>query len=598
MGKYIGANGLQYLWEKIKAFFTQALTNYYMKSEIDALVSKPIEFERWYQPYSAKFTGSRSTNNGVKVESGTAKINTIYGVTFVWNQLFDAVGTTVTPVEDSTYLLQINGVRSIVVADANTANFVSTTETDMCINLRHLYGAENGATPFTIAQFEEFFPLPYYSYDAGRLINMAITSFTSQGTDKDGNVFYKAINLPITTMTGKLNGIGNSETIFSNGMGNAYGLPSSISNAYADSITKVGGVWKATQRTHFVTINLANVTWSNAGSYSSLYSATNAVMPIGTGNTSSINVVCDKFVSRRNAAGNFVKGYTAMYPGSVGNNTCFILCRDEPKVGTANFAYPKKTASVYVLDDEYQAMLNEVFPTNDGGTEIVYPSNGVAPVTTPVNVKIDYPIIDYEVKRICVENWGGNYIEGEITYAEAAGVTVSTTTGHFDYQFRGNTNIVRFNELKYFKGLTRFSRSDNATTGFFESCNNLTEITLPATTSTWVGRVFGNCSKLVTLAIDGTLITSDSVSFSDCFFNCNSLKNIVGNIHYIGQSINFQYCPLTVESATKIINCLSSNGSGKTCKLRNAMKTTYEEDDDFNAAVTTATAKGWSIAYA
>ena len=379
---------------------------------------EPIEFERFQRTYAAKFTGLRSTNNGVKVESGTAKINTIYGATFVWNQLFDTVGTTVTPVAGSTYLLQIDGVRSIVVADANTSAFVSTTSTDMCINLRHLYGAKNGAIPLTIAQFEELFPLPYYSYDAGRLMNMAITSFTSQGTDKDGNVFYKAINLPITTMTGKLNGTGNSVVVFPNGMGHAYGLASAATESYPDRIIKVDGVWKAVQQTHFVTINLANVTWANAGYNSSLYSATNAVMPIGTGDTSSINVVCDKFVSRRNAAGNFVKGYIAMYPGSAGNNTCFVLCRDEPKTGVANFAYPKKTASIYVLDDEYQAMLNEVFPTNDGGTEIVYPSNGVSPTTAPINFKIDYPVIDYATKKICVDNWGGNYVEGDNAVAD------------------------------------------------------------------------------------------------------------------------------------------------------------------------------------
>jgi len=603
-----------------------------------------IEFEKFYNTYGAKFIGSRSTNNGVKIESGTAKVNTIYGVTFVWNQLFDTVGTTVTPVDGCAYLLQIDGVRSIVVADANTSAFVSTTATDMCINLRHLYGAENGATPFTIAQFEEFFPLPYYSYDAGRLINMAITSFTSQGTDKDGNVFYKAINLPITTMTGKLNGIGNSETIFSNGMGNAYGLPSSISNAYADSITKVGGVWKATQRTHFVTINLANVTWSNAGYNSSLYSATSSVMPIGTGDTSSINVVCDKFVSRRNAAGNFVKGYTAMYPGSAGNNTFFVLCRDEPKTGVANFAYPKKTASTYVLDDEYQAMLNEVFATNDGGTEIVYPSNGVAPTTTPAYFKIDYPIVDYTTKKVCVDNWGGNYVEGEITRSEAKAVTSLAS------KFYGRTGVISFDELKYFTSITSlFDRTASSQQrGQFYNCTGLTKVTLPAAPISNLGGAFRGCTALTSVDLSpitytgainctdafsisgsnmltikfpsswscssmqrcfqyntklttidfGTADFSSCSSFATAFLQCSALTTILGTISGINVSIDVSPCPLTTASALILVNGLSSTGSGKTLTLKASKQATYEADADFNAAVIAATANGWTIAYA
>jgi hypothetical protein len=76
----------------------------------------------------------------------------------------------------------------------------------MCINLRHLYGANPNNFPLTIAQFEEFFPLSYYAYEPGRIINMAITSFSSTGTHKDGTTFESVVNLPITTMTGKLDG--------------------------------------------------------------------------------------------------------------------------------------------------------------------------------------------------------------------------------------------------------------------------------------------------------------------------------------------------------------------------------------------------------
>ena len=79
------------------------------------------------------------------------------------------------------------------------------------------------------------------------------------------------------------------------------------------------------------------------------------------------------------------------------------------------------------------------------------------------------PIIsfaDAKVKALCVANWDTNN-DGELDEAEAAAVTDLGTV------FKGNTEITSFNELQYFTGLTNIE--DYA----FQSCYNLTSITIP-----------------------------------------------------------------------------------------------------------------------
>ena len=82
---------------------------------------------------------------------------------------------------------------------------------------------------------------------------------------------------------------------------------------------------------------------------------------------------------------------------------------------------------------------------------------------------------DQEVKRICVENWGDGFIQGEITEYEAAQVTTLNSA------FYNNTTITKFNELRYFTGLTSLYRSGSSdnSLGQFYGCTNLTEITIP-----------------------------------------------------------------------------------------------------------------------
>lgn len=80
------------------------------------------------------------------------------------------------------------------------------------------------------------------------------------------------------------------------------------------------------------------------------------------------------------------------------------------------------------------------------------------------NTGPDYiKFVDPIVAQICAENWG----DGKgITYAQAAAVTTLGT------KFRGNTEIVSFNEFQYFTNIKSLKSE-------FFSCSNLTEIEIP-----------------------------------------------------------------------------------------------------------------------
>ena len=79
---------------------------------------------------------------------------------------------------------------------------------------------------------------------------------------------------------------------------------------------------------------------------------------------------------------------------------------------------------------------------------------------------------DATVKQICVTNWGGGTIAGEITPTEASQVT------SLNGVFRSNTTITKFNEFRYFTGITTFTHpSSNPEQGEFYGCTALEEIT-------------------------------------------------------------------------------------------------------------------------
>ena len=171
---------------------------------------------------------------------------------------------------------------------------------------------------------------------------------------------------------------------------------------------------------------------------------------------------------------------------------------------------------------------------------------------------------DPEVKRICVENFGGvsgitNSVfgtvgipgkAGEVSYEQILAVTNLKTV------FSGNKIIRKFNELLYFTNVVNLNQRE------FEGCLQLEEITLPnyIISSALIftncknlrklrtpyglrlfncSYIFQNCNSLETLDV-----TNWDVSGCDSLFNmfngCSSLKNIDVSNWNVSRGIDFK----------------------------------------------------------
>lgn len=162
---------------------------------------------------------------------------------------------------------------------------------------------------------------------------------------------------------------------------------------------------------------------------------------------------------------------------------------------------------------------------------------------------------DLNVKAICCKNWDTNH-DGGLSYSEAA--AVSSIDGVFsNSSSEGNPNIIAFNELKYFTGITTIPAYA------FYKCSNLWKITLPDTISSIGQYAFWQCSGLCYITFPGNVTTIGNRAFSGCesiteviipdtiiqiddfaFQSCSNLEYV-----YIGKGVNdfsgylFSGCP-------------------------------------------------------
>lgn len=120
---------------------------------------------------------------------------------------------------------------------------------------------------------------------------------------------------------------------------------------------------------------------------------------------------------------------------------------------------------------------------------------------------------DAEVKRLCVENWDTDG-DGELDMDEAAAVT------DLGKVFYNNKEIVSFDELQYFTGLTSIggltsSLPDAYYHGFAYS-SNLVSVILPETITIIGYTAFEGCSSLTDISFPSSLQRIDSYAFSGC----------------------------------------------------------------------------------
>lgn len=154
---------------------------------------------------------------------------------------------------------------------------------------------------------------------------------------------------------------------------------------------------------------------------------------------------------------------------------------------------------------------------------------------------------DPEVKRICVENFGGlngianriygdmgvKGVDGEVTYRQARAVT------HFHNIFKGNTAIATFNELEHFQNLRTIDR-------LFNGCSGLTEITLPRANKLdgKANEVFRGCKKLTRVNNLNAIRRLEYLAYM--FYECESLEHVdftgIDMSGIMGITFAFSFC--------------------------------------------------------
>lgn len=146
---------------------------------------------------------------------------------------------------------------------------------------------------------------------------------------------------------------------------------------------------------------------------------------------------------------------------------------------------------------------------------------------TGLNIVVtdDYYIkfADSEVARVLTAQYGDGT---GVTETAAAAVTSNYNGPYFDH-FRQNTDIVTFNELKYFTNLTvLYSKGTYySPQGMFYACTNLQSIDLSNITML-DGGTFDGCTSLKTLGnFHPTKISQDDKGYN-VFFHCESLETI------------------------------------------------------------------------
>ena len=136
---------------------------------------------------------------------------------------------------------------------------------------------------------------------------------------------------------------------------------------------------------------------------------------------------------------------------------------------------------------------------------------------------IELPIAfaDSNVKTLCVSNWDTNG-DGELSVDEAAAVT-SLKVGSFQV-FQNNVDIISFDELSFFTGLTSIENYA------FSGCTNLTSIVIPNSVKSIGEEIVSGCTNLASLDIPNSVTTIGAYAFWHSGLTELSIPNSVTSI--------------------------------------------------------------------
>ena len=191
----------------------------------------------------------RTTAGGAvgDISDGTAHVYGMRGNTVKWNQLYDNSAPTAVS-GHKYYLGETNGsTRSGSISE--TIAYTDGSTERICIDLTEIFGAGN--EPATAEAFEAWLSehvgqRDYYAYDEGILVPVKLSGMKSTGSNWESEVA-----CDVTQLTGKLNGTGNSVTIFPDGL-------KRVGDVYDEIVVK-DGVLKAIKRVG--SVDLGTLSW-------------------------------------------------------------------------------------------------------------------------------------------------------------------------------------------------------------------------------------------------------------------------------------------------------------------------------------------------
>ena len=146
--------------------------------------------------------------------------------------------------------------------------------------------------------------------------------------------------------------------------------------------------------------------------------------------------------------------------------------------------------------------------------------------------------VDSNVESVLANAFGDNY---GIKYTEAETLTSLVAPGESNSVFYGNTDIVSFDELDSFTGLTTIAGVFNGCTNLesvsiptqdgitqigdsaFNGCTSLTSITISSNVRAIGNRAFYGCTSITSITIPSSVIVIGELAFS----GCTSLTSII-----------------------------------------------------------------------
>lgn len=142
--------------------------------------------------------------------------------------------------------------------------------------------------------------------------------------------------------------------------------------------------------------------------------------------------------------------------------------------------------------------------------------------------------VDPEVERIAVANYSSDHIG--VTLQDAAAVTTIGT------KFYNNANIVSFDELQYFTGLTQI-----ANMAFYNN-SNMVSVVIPSNATLMGQRAFRGCVKLESVGDLSNIVT---FSAQEQFYDCRELTGDIymPSLQNWDDSGTFYNCKITSVSS-------------------------------------------------